>query len=156
MENLPPPPALQNMVLGERFLASFAVPPGSKKLPPWRDCETVPQRGRADKEEIMAQARLFLPEPRAPQPRTHKEVVPDADSRLCRNGTSMLNCPCCLPVPTLPGRRALGRAWTRHLCLLSGRVAGRLRLCPRCPDGHFAKRGSLKAPRVAVHLGAVI
>lgn len=85
MENLPPPPALQNMVLGEQFLASFAVPPGSKKLPPWRNCESVPQRGRADEEEITAQARLFLPEPRAPQPRTYKKVVPDMASRLCRN-----------------------------------------------------------------------
>ena len=85
LENIPPPPALQNMVLGERFLASFAVPPGSKKLPLWRNCESVPQSGRADKEAITAQARLFLPEPRVPQSWTYKETVPDVASHLCRN-----------------------------------------------------------------------
>lgn len=75
------------MVLGEQFLASSAAaehthPPGAETLPPWRNCAVRSSEGRADKEEITAQARLFLPEPGVPQPWKYKELVPDVASCL--------------------------------------------------------------------------
>lgn len=76
----------------------------------------------------------------------------------------MGNCPHCVSIPVLPGRGARGRAW----CSGTG-VDTAPRAPPPRPGGRAAptlpevpgrtlctKRGSLKAPRAAGHLAAVI